>query len=56
MEGLFFNVDNGYLEGILRGYRSGLLNATQYVNLTQCETLEGKYTTIIIIKYQLDLC
>ncbi|RKP10140.1 V0 complex, c/d subunit of ATPase [Thamnocephalis sphaerospora] len=40
MEGLFFNVDDGYLEGILRGYRTGLLSSTNYVNLTQCETLD----------------
>lgn len=40
MEGLYFNVDNGYVEGIVRGYRNGLLTANQYLNLTQCETLE----------------
>lgn len=40
MEGLFFNVDNGYLEGVVRGYRDGLLGNNQYVNLTQCDNLE----------------
>jgi len=40
MEALFFNVSGGYLEGIIRGYKSGILNASQYNNLTQCETLE----------------
>lgn len=40
MEALFFNTSSGYLEGILRGYKSGILNASQYNNLTQCETLE----------------
>ncbi|ODV77726.1 ATPase, V0 complex, subunit D [Suhomyces tanzawaensis NRRL Y-17324] len=40
MEGLFFNVNNGYLEGVVRGYKSGLLRSPQYVNLTQCETLD----------------
>jgi len=40
MEALFFNTSSGYLEGILRGYKSGILNAAQYNNLTQCETLE----------------
>ncbi|KAG8821504.1 H(+)-transporting V0 sector ATPase subunit d [Serendipita sp. 401] len=40
MEGLFFNVDAGYLEGILRGYKAGLLTQAQYTTLTQCETLE----------------
>ncbi|KAI9189830.1 H(+)-transporting V0 sector ATPase subunit d [Blastocladiella emersonii ATCC 22665] len=37
---LTFNVDDGYLEGIVRGFRSGLLSSSQYMNLTQCETLE----------------
>ncbi|OSX70535.1 hypothetical protein BU14_0728s0001, partial [Porphyra umbilicalis] len=37
---LTFNVDDGYLEAILRGYRSGILTTTDYINLTQCENLE----------------
>lgn len=40
MEGIFFNVDYGYVEGVVRGYRSGLLGNNQYVNLTQCDNLE----------------
>ena len=40
MEGLFFNIDYGYLEGVVRGYKSGLLTSNQYVNLTQCDNLE----------------
>ncbi|KAI5960946.1 VMA6 [Candida pseudojiufengensis] len=40
MEGLYFNVDYGYVEGVVRGYRSGLLTSNQYVNLTQCDNLE----------------
>lgn len=40
MDAATFNVDNGYLEGIVRGYRVGILNHSNYVNLTQCETLE----------------
>ena len=39
---LFFNVDNGYLEGLVRGFRSGVLTQSDYLNLSQCETLEGK--------------
>jgi len=42
MEGLFYNADDGYLEAIVRGYRSSILTNTAYINLTQCETLEGK--------------
>jgi V-type H+-transporting ATPase subunit d len=40
MEGLFFNVDSGYLEGVVRGYKAGILTQLNYANLTQCETLE----------------
>ncbi|PVU93774.1 hypothetical protein BB559_003159 [Furculomyces boomerangus] len=37
---LSFNIDHGYLEGIVRGYRDGFITAQQYSNLTQCETIE----------------
>ncbi|KAL1524096.1 hypothetical protein AB1Y20_019006 [Prymnesium parvum] len=37
---LFSNIDDGYLEGLLRGYRSGILTATDYANLCQCESIE----------------
>ncbi|KAM5473431.1 H(+)-transporting V0 sector ATPase subunit d [Microsporum audouinii] len=40
MEGLFFNVDNGYVEGVVRGYRNNLLNSQNYSNLTQCDTVD----------------
>ncbi|CRG92529.1 V-type H+-transporting ATPase subunit AC39 [Talaromyces islandicus] len=40
MEGLFFNVNGGYLEGIVRGYRNSLLTGQHYANLTQCETVD----------------
>lgn len=40
MEMLTFNVDDGYLEGLLRGYRSGFLTSSDFVSLTQCDTLE----------------
>ncbi|XP_003384589.1 PREDICTED: V-type proton ATPase subunit d-like [Amphimedon queenslandica] len=35
-----FNVGHGYLEGLLRGFRSGILDRTDYLNLVQCETIE----------------
>merc|ERR1712063_221855 len=35
-----FNIDDGYLEGLLRGFRAGLLTNADYANLTQCENLE----------------
>jgi len=37
---LMFNVDSGYLEGLVRGFKSGILTRTDYLNLIQCETLE----------------
>lgn len=41
---LLYNENEGYIDGILRGYYSGILNSSQYLNFTQCETLEGKVT------------
>lgn len=35
-----FNVDNGYFEGLVRGFRSGILKNSDYHNLVECETLE----------------
>ncbi|KAJ5103565.1 ATPase V0/A0 complex subunit C/D [Penicillium argentinense] len=40
MEGLFFNVNGGYVEGIVRGYRNSLLSGQNYSNLTQCESID----------------
>ena len=37
-----FNIDNGYLEGLCRGFKNGILKQADYLNLVQCETLEGK--------------
>ncbi|KAG9478698.1 hypothetical protein GDO78_012385 [Eleutherodactylus coqui] len=36
----YFNVDCGYLEGLVRGFKGGILKAGDYINLAQCETLE----------------
>ncbi|XP_013924676.1 PREDICTED: V-type proton ATPase subunit d 2 [Thamnophis sirtalis] len=36
----YFNVNHGYLEGLVRGFKAGILKASDYVNLVQCETLE----------------
>ncbi|GJX66354.1 retrovirus-related pol polyprotein from transposon TNT 1-94 [Tanacetum coccineum] len=35
-----FNIHGGYLEAIVRGHISGLLTASDYNNLCQCETLD----------------
>ncbi|KAG8233194.1 hypothetical protein J437_LFUL008957 [Ladona fulva] len=40
MKGCMFNIDGGYLEGLCRGLKCGILKQTDYHNLVQCETLE----------------
>ena len=40
MKGHLFNIDNGYLEGLCRGFKNGILRQADYLNLVQCETLE----------------
>jgi len=40
MSELSFNIDNGYLEGLVRGFKGGVLKQADYLNLVQCETLE----------------
>lgn len=42
MEELSFNADHGYLEGLVRGMRAGILTQSDYHNLAQCDTLEGE--------------
>lgn len=44
---LCFNVDHGYLEGLVRGCKAGLLTQQDYLNLVQCETLEGELTPAV---------
>lgn len=36
-----FNIQHGYVEGLVRGFRSGFLDDVDYHHLTQCESLEG---------------
>jgi V-type H+-transporting ATPase subunit d len=48
MEGLYYNVNNGYVEGIVRGYRNSLLTGAAYNNLTQCETIDGTRLDFIV--------
>lgn len=38
-----FNIDSGYLEGLVRGFKCGILKQSDYLNLVQCETLEGRF-------------
>lgn len=45
---ILLQVDGGFLEGTVRGYKAGILTQSQYNNLTQCESLEGQYCFPII--------
>ena len=42
-----FNLDNGYLEGLVRGFKCGILKQSDYLNLVQCETLEGEWRSVL---------
>jgi hypothetical protein len=35
-----FNIQHGFVEALVRGYRSGFLKDSDYHHLTQCESLE----------------
>lgn len=37
---LKFNIDDGFLDSLVRGYRSGFLSAEDYSNLSQSQTVE----------------
>jgi hypothetical protein len=41
MDSLRFNIDHGYLEALVRGFRSGILRQADYLNLVQCDSLDG---------------
>ncbi|ESO12841.1 hypothetical protein HELRODRAFT_155605 [Helobdella robusta] len=40
MDSLNFNLSSGFLEGIVRGFKGGILKQSDYLNFMQCETLE----------------
>lgn len=50
MGDFMFNIDGGYLEGLCRGFKCGILKQADYLNLVQCETLEGLYQMHLIIR------
>lgn len=45
MPEMSFNINDGYLEGLVRGFKGGILRQGDYLNLVQCEILEGKLIT-----------
>ncbi|OWF48163.1 V-type proton ATPase subunit d-like [Mizuhopecten yessoensis] len=40
MPEMYFNIDHGYLEGLVRGFKGGILKQADYLNLVQCESLD----------------
>ncbi|KAF1330510.1 Atpase, partial [Globisporangium splendens] len=42
-----FNIQHGYVEGLVRGFRSGFLDDVDYHHLTQCESLEVELRYLI---------
>ncbi|XP_043200229.1 V-type proton ATPase subunit d [Amphibalanus amphitrite] len=40
MRDWLFNIHDGYLESLCRGFKNGILKNNDYLNLVQCETLE----------------
>ncbi|XP_037131475.1 V-type proton ATPase subunit d 1-like isoform X1 [Syngnathus acus] len=53
---LTFNIDHGYLEGLVRGLKAGLLTQTDYHNLAQCDTLEDMKLHLQSTDYGTLLC
>ena len=37
-----FNMDHGYNEALIRGYRSGFLTENEYHHIAQCENIDGR--------------
>jgi hypothetical protein len=42
-----FNMQHGFVEALVRGYRSGFLSDTDYHHMTQCDNLEVRIMIII---------
>ena len=42
-----FNMQHGFVEALVRGFRSGFLQDDTYHHLTQCENLEVSITLLI---------
>ena len=44
-----FNMQHGFVEALVRGYRSGFLTDTDYHHLTQCDNLEVNLLFTLIL-------
>ncbi|KAH8382603.1 hypothetical protein KR009_004360 [Drosophila setifemur] len=43
---IFFNTEWGFLEGMTRGFKNGMLKHSDYLNLVQCESIEDVMISI----------
>jgi len=43
---MIFNTEWGYLEALTRGFKNGMLKHSDYLNLTQCDSLEDVMISI----------
>jgi hypothetical protein len=50
-----FNMQHGFVEAIVRGFRSGFLSDESYHHLSQCETLEVVNNHDIYIRIYIDI-
>jgi len=51
MPEMYFNIDHGYLEGLVRGFKAGILKQSDYLNLVQCESLDGECQLKVITRH-----
>ena len=51
MSALTFNLDDGFTEAVVRGYRSGILTSADYSNLGQCDGLEDMRMHLAVTDY-----
>jgi V-type H+-transporting ATPase subunit d len=43
-----FNMQHGFVEALVRGYRSGFLSDTDYHHMTQCDNLEVFFSFLFL--------
>lgn len=46
-----FNMQHGYSEALVRGYKTGFLTENEYRHIAQCETLEGKRVDLFRVMF-----
>jgi hypothetical protein len=44
-----FNMQHGFVEAVVRGFRSGFLSEENYHHLTQCDNLEVSLVIFLVL-------